>query len=93
MALGDIQFLTPIPGAKVSLVQAGTTESILAGEPVAKTLGAAYATASGDNTPVVATDFWAGIATINSTETASLDGIVEYIPIVPGVIFEIVSFG
>ncbi len=73
-------------GARKFNVAAGAT-AILAGEPVAKDLGAAIVTAMATNKPVVATDFLAGIAATNSTQTASVDGSVNVYPLVPGVVY------
>ncbi len=73
-------------GARKYNVAAGAT-AILAGEPVAKDLGAATVTAMATNKPVVATDFLAGIAATNSTQTASVDGSVNVYPLVPGVVY------
>lgn len=93
MALGDISFLkegafgsvgpSPFPFA----VAAGTTSSIQPGEPVSKALSAAVVTAAVTNTPVVGTDFFAGIAIDESTETAGAAGTVNVLPLVPGVIY------
>ena len=73
-------------GAKKYIVLAGAT-AILAGEPVTKALGAASVTQMATNKPVVATDFLAGIAATNSTQTASLDGEVWVNQIIPGVVY------
>ena len=88
MALGDFQYLdistTQLNGAKKANVAAAAT-AILAGEPVARALGAATVTQMATNKPVVATDFLVGIATSNSTQTASLAGTVDYMPLQMGV--------
>jgi len=88
MAIGDITILDQSTmagiGARKQIVLAGAT-AILAGEPVAKALGAPSVTAMATNKPVVATDFLAGIAATSSTQTASADGEVWVYPIVPGV--------
>ena len=73
-------------GAKKYIVLAGAT-AILAGEPVTKALGAASVTQMATNKPVVATDFLAGIAATNSTQTASADGEVWVNQIIPGVVY------
>lgn len=93
MALGDIKILkegafgstgpSPMPFA----VAAGAVGSIKAGEPVAKALGAAVVTAAATNTPVVATDFFAGIAMDTSTDTVAAAGVVNVMPLVPGTIY------
>lgn len=90
MAKGDITILDQSVmagnGAKKFLVAAGAT-AINAGEPVTKALGAAVVTAMATNKPVVATDFLAGIAATNSTQTASADGEVWVNQIIPGVVY------
>lgn len=73
-------------GAKKYIVLAGAT-AILAGEPVTKALGAPSVTQMATNKPVVATDFLAGIAATNSTQTASADGEVWVNQIIPGVVY------
>jgi len=73
-------------GAKKCLVAAGAT-AILAGQPVVRALGAATVTAAADGTPVVGTDYLEGIATTDSTQTASAAGVVYVMPLVPGVIY------
>ena len=81
MALGDITIYDQgsfgYAGDVEYAVASGTTSSILAGTPVAKALGAAAVTAAATGTPVVATDFFAGIAATTSTETASAAGTVK----------------
>ena len=88
MALGDFQYLDistiQSNGAKKYNVAAGAT-AILAGEPVAHVLGAAVVTQMATNKPVVGTDFMAGIATSNSTQTATVAGTVDVLPLQPGV--------
>lgn len=86
MALGDIQPYGDIPaegyGDKTQQVVAGgSAPAINAGEPVAKTLGNQYVITMATNKPVVATDFLAGISSTASTETATVDGKVQVIPI------------
>lgn len=65
-----------------------TAPAIKSGEPVAKALGAQYATplatTSSTAHPAVATDYLAGIASTTSTETSTVDGTVEATPITPG---------
>jgi len=73
-------------GAQKFLVAAGAT-AILAGQPIVKALGAAVVTAAADGTPVVGTDYIVGIATTDSTQTASAAGYVYAMPLVPGVIY------
>ncbi len=88
--LGDIQILSEgafgYPGDAPFTVLAGAT-AILAGEPVSKALGAASVTALATNTPVVSTDFMCGIASTNSTQTASADGTVRVTKLVPGTVY------
>lgn len=92
MAVGDItiyeQSTLQLNGSKKALVAAGAT-TINPGEPIAVTLGTATVTAMATNKPVVATDFLAGIATSTSTQTASVAGTVDYLPIQPGVTYMI----
>jgi hypothetical protein len=73
-------------GARKFLVAASAT-LIYPGEPVTKALGAAVVTPMATNKPVVATDFLAGIAATESTNTAGAAGEVWVYPLVPGVIY------
>lgn len=84
-----------VAGGKGYQVQNPTTAAnslavpaINAGEPVSKALGAQFATPMYTTTsaakPVVATDFIAGVAITNSTETSTVDGSVQAVPITPG---------
>lgn len=86
--LGDFQIYDEgafgYPGDEVYAVASGTTASIPAGTPVSKPLGAAAVAAAATNTPVVATDFYAGIASTTSTETASAAGTVRVTKMAPG---------
>lgn len=79
--LGDIQVYTEgafgYPGDDAYAVASGTVGSIPAGTPVSKPLGSATVAAAADNQPVVGTDFFAGIASTTSTETATLAGTVR----------------
>jgi len=90
MAAGDIQFAVPNlashVGARKANVAAGAT-TINPGEPVAATLGGATVTAMATNKPVVGTDYLAGIATSTSTQTASVAGTVDYLPLTPGQVY------
>lgn len=91
MAVNDIQILrTPgfVPASKKVNVAAGAT-AINAGEPVARALGAVTCTAMATSKPVVGTDFLVGIATTNSTQTASVAGSVEVLPLIPNVVYTI----
>ncbi len=87
MAVGDITILEQGSmtgrGARRYNVASGAT-AILAGEPVARSLGATSVTAAATNTPVVSTDFYAGIAMTASTQTASANGYVDVMPITNG---------
>ena len=86
--LGDFQIYAEgafgYPGDDEYAVASGTTASIPAGTPVSKPLGSATVAAAADGTPVVATDFFAGIAATTSTETASAAGTVKVTKMVPG---------
>ncbi len=84
MAQGDIilrenQSTTGGRGSRLYNVAAGTP--IYAGEPVQMALGGASVFPAITNTPVVATDFYVGIAQTNSTNTASAAGTVSVIPV------------
>jgi hypothetical protein len=83
MARNDITMATPERHGVVRRhqVAAGSAASIKAGEPVLKTLGSQYVAICTTNKPVVATDFLAGIAASDSTDTASADGYVDVIEI------------
>ncbi len=83
MSRNDITRATPHCYGVVRRCQvaSGAAASIKAGEPVAKTLGAATVALAGTNTPVVATDFYVGIAASDSTDTASAAGTVDVIEI------------
>ena len=95
MAMGDIQFYdistTQLNGAKRAKVAAGATQ-IYAGEPITRALGQGNSVIMGNNKPVVGTDYVQGIATCNSTQTASLAGYVDYIPVQPGVVYLVNPF-
>lgn len=73
-------------GSKECNVAAGAT-TIYPGEPVAKTLGGVTVTAAADATPVVGTDYFEGIATDKSTQTATAAGKVSVMPLLPGTIY------
>lgn len=85
MALGDIKFLDQAEAQGQGALRfntAANTTAINAGEPVTCPLGAVQAAVAGaTNTPVVGTDFVAGIASIGSTQTASVAGFVECYPV------------
>ena len=90
MASGDIQYYEistiQLNGSKKANVAAAAT-TILPGEPVSRALGAVSVTQMATNKPVVAVDFLVGIATSTSTQTASLAGTVDYMPVQPGVTY------
>lgn len=93
MALGDITILDQSTMAGIGARHyncAANTTVINAGEPVAKALGNStgnVVTAAATNTPVVATDFFAGIAATTSTQTVSVAGSVDVYPLVSGVTY------
>lgn len=93
MSLGDV-VLHKDPsfgsiGSSSHQVASGAAATINAGEFVLKTLGSQYVVAWGNTTakPVVGTDFLAGLSASTSTDTASANGTVEIIPLVPGQVF------
>lgn len=92
MAIGDIQIYEQssitLNGSKKANVAAGAT-TINPGEPIAATLGGTTVTALATNKPVVGTDYMAGIALSTSTQTASVAGTVDYLPLQPGVTYMI----
>lgn len=71
---------TGFPGTKKVNVAASAT-LIYPGDLVAKAPGAIVGSLMATNKPVVATDFLTGIAYSTSTNTASLAGSVEVVPI------------
>lgn len=83
MALGDIVVLADGGGfgqvGSTKYKVAASATLIYAGEPVVKALGASgtVVTPAATNTPVVGTDYYAGIATSTSTNTASAAGTVD----------------
>lgn len=94
MAKNDIVIYsdaTYTPGAKRFAVAASTAgTSINVGELVQKNLAATSVKAWANNyitKPVVASDFIAGLAASTSTETTSVAGTVDVVPIVPGMTF------
>lgn len=90
MASGDITILennsTSGRGSRKYNVAAGAT-AIYAGEPVARALGAVSVTIMATNKPVVGTDYLAGVAMTNSTQTASVAGTVDVLPLNSGITF------
>lgn len=63
------------------VVGAASPPAINVGEPVSKTLGNQYVITNPTSGQVVATNFLAGVSTSASTETATLDGYVDVMPI------------
>ncbi len=84
MSTGDFTVLeqasTNGRGSRLYNVALGAT-AILAGEPVATTLGATNVTTTASTAGVVATDYIVGIAQTNSTQTATVNGLVEILPL------------
>lgn len=66
-------------GSRLFNVAAGTP--IFAGEPVQGTLGGNVVFPALTSMPVVGTNYFAGIAQTNSTNTASAAGVVDVIPL------------
>lgn len=75
------------PGDTPQLVVAGAVGSIVAGIPLGKVLGAPYVLPLATNTPVVGTDFMAGISATLSTDTVAADGLVSVTRLIPGMIY------
>lgn len=79
-------------GGRVYNVAAAAT-AINAGEPVVRSLGATTVTrlygtgTTGTNAPVVGTDYVVGIATTNGTQTASVAGTVDVMPLSSGITY------
>lgn len=90
MALGDIKVLRPAQfgdtGSKQFAVAASATK-IKPGEPVAKALGDSVVTPMATNKPEIGTDYLAGIAMTESTNTAAAAGVVDVMPLVPNVVY------
>lgn len=74
---GDLKFL----------VAAGAVGSIGPNIPLVVTLGAPYVLAAADGTPVVGTDYMAGVSTTTSTDTVAADGLVSALNMVPGIVY------
>jgi hypothetical protein len=96
MAVNDVTLFDDgiaVPGSKRYAVHAGRASAIVAGDLVLQSLGTKYVTAwtAGGGAsavkPSVGTDFVVGLATSKSTETTSADGVVDVMPIVPGMTF------
>lgn len=93
MALNDILLYDEAdfgyPGDEEYAVAASAT-IIYAGEPVAKALGNStgnVVTRAATGTPVVSTDYFAGIASSTSTNTAAAAGTVKVTKMVPGLTY------
>lgn len=84
----DIIVLVPgmLDATKTCNVAAAAT-TIYPGEPVARALGGVTVTQMATSKPVVATDYLEGIAASTSTQTASVAGTVQVVPLRPGVIY------
>lgn len=89
--IGDILFKlqagTGYQGDTSFQVEAGAVGTILAGEPVTKALGQQYVLPAATSTPIVGTDYMAGISATLSTDTVANDGTVSVAALVPGVIY------
>lgn len=93
MAKGDIQpfensAAVKMDGSLKYVVAAGTVASINAGEPVEKLAGANFVKQLVTNAPTT-TDRIVGIAVSVSTETVSVSGLVDVIPVSNGQIWMI----
>lgn len=93
MASGDLSLYRAgsatgsVGSIRHQVVGASGFPAINAGEPVSKTLGNQYVITNPTTGQVVATNFLAGVSTSASTETASLDGYVDVMPITTGTIW------
>ena len=90
MALGDIQVYDEAAFGYPGDVEYGVDKAastIYPGEPVSKALGATSVAALATSKPVVGTDYLAGIAASTSTQTASANGTVKVMKIVPGLTY------
>lgn len=89
--LGNIQIYDEgsfgYPGDEEYAVASGAAATITAGTPVLKALGGAAVSAATTNMPVVATDFFAGIAATTSTDTAAAAGTVKVTKMAPNVTY------
>ncbi len=89
--LGAVKFKSQAvqgyPGDLAQLVQAGAVGTISAGIPVTKALGQPYVLPAATNTPVVGTDYMAGISATLSTDTVAADGLVSVCTLMPGTIY------
>jgi len=96
MAKNDITIFDDgiaIPGSKRHAVHAGRDTAIIVGELVFKDLGSRYVTAwtpggaASAVKPQFGTDYLVGLAVSTSTETTTADGVVDVMPISPGITF------
>lgn len=90
--LNDIQVIgdsSIAPSGSVKYNVAASATLIVPGEPVAVTLGTMTVTKMATNKPVVATDYLAGIAVSTSTNTASVAGTVDVMPLKAGNLYMI----
>lgn len=91
MSLANVSVIGPSgqnqPASMVYRTEANAT-AILAGEPV-KIGGTnlSYVIPTADNEPIISAPTFVGIAQSNSTQTAALDGTVQVLPVVPGLIY------
>lgn len=89
MATGDLTILEQNSmtgrGGRLYNVAAGTP--IYAGEPVQRNLGGTAVYPAITSTPVVGTDYFAGVAVTNSTNTASAAGTVLVMPLSSGITY------
>lgn len=93
MASGDLSLFNgslgtgSIGSRRHQVVAGASAPAINAYEPVSKTLGNQYVITNPTSGQAVATNFLAGVSTSASTETATLDGYVDVMPINNGVIW------
>lgn len=91
--LGDLSFFnasatTGALGSRRNQVAASAgAPAINAYEPVSKTLGNQYVITNPTSGQAVATNFLAGVSTSTSTETATLDGYVDVMPVSTGTVW------
>lgn len=72
-------------GGRLYNIAAGST--IFAGEPVARVLGGTQVYACVNGAGVVGTDYIVGVATTNSTSTASVVGSIDVMPLSNGITY------
>ena len=93
MAKGDIRSRNNFTNNASIVYPVASSVTINAGEPVVRALGALTVTAAATATPVVGTNFVAGIAQTNSTATVSTAGIVSVVPVDINKIYSIKTSG